>query len=107
MPQPAQMLATLSRLARPGGSVFISTLNRNLKSFLVAILGAEYLLSLLPRGTHEYERFIRPSELARWARAAGLSARALSGITLNPFTGQARLAADPAVNYLAHFVRDP
>ena len=107
VPQPAQMLATLSRLARPGGAVFLSTLNRNLKSFLVAIVGAEYLLSVLPRGTHEYERFIRPSELARWARAAGLSARALSGITLNPFTGQARLAADPSVNYLAHFVREP
>src|SRR5579883_2667162 len=70
VPQPRQMLATLAALARPGGSVFISTLNRNLKSFLVAIVGAEYLLELLPRGTHEYGRLIRPSGLTRWARAA-------------------------------------
>ena len=107
VPQPAQMIATLATLVRPGGSVFVSTLNRNLKSFLVAILGAEYVLSLLPRGTHEYERFIRPSELARWARAADLTAHALAGITLNPFTGEARLTRDPSVNYLAHFVREP
>lgn len=106
VPQPDRMLATLGALTRPGGSVFVSTLNRNLKSFLVAILGAEYVLSLLPRGTHEYERFIRPSELARWARAAGLTARALAGIALNPLTGEARVTADPSVNYLAHFVRE-
>ncbi len=106
VPRPQKMLATLAALVRPGGSVFISTLNRNPKSFLVAILGAEYLLSLVPRGTHEYERFIRPSELAGWARSAGLSARALAGIVLNPLTGTARLTTDPAVNYLAHFVRD-
>ena len=106
VPRPQNMLATLAALVRPGGSVFVSTLNRNPKSFLVAILGAEYVLSLLPRGTHEYERFIRPSELAGWARSAGLSARALAGITLNPFTGSARLTEDPSVNYLAHFVRE-
>ncbi len=107
VPQPSRMLSTLSALVRPGGSVFVSTLNRNLKSFLVAILGAEYVLAVLPRGTHEYERFIRPSELARWARAANLTAHALAGIALNPFTGQARLTTDPSVNYLAHFVREP
>ena len=106
VPRPQKMLATLAALVRPGGSVFVSTLNRNPKSFLMAILGAEYLLSLVPRGTHEYERLIRPSELAGWARSAGLSARALAGISLNPLTGAARLTTDPSVNYLAHFVRD-
>ncbi len=104
VPDPEAMLATLARLVRPGGSLFVSTLNRNLKSFLVAIVGAEYLLSVVPRGTHEYERFIRPSELDRWARSAGLDARAISGVSLDPFGG-ARLTADPSVNYLAHFVR--
>ncbi len=105
VPEPRAMLATIAGLVRPGGSVFISTLNRNLKSFLVAIVGAEYLLSLVPRGTHEYERFIRPSELARWARAAGLTARALAGVALDPFGG-ARLTRDPAVSYLTQFVRE-
>jgi 2-polyprenyl-6-hydroxyphenyl methylase/3-demethylubiquinone-9 3-methyltransferase len=105
VPEPRAMLATIAGLVRPGGSVFISTLNRNLKSFLVAIVGAEYLLSVVPRGTHEYERFIRPSELARWARAAGLTARALAGIALDPFGG-ARLTRDPAVSYLTQFVRE-
>jgi 2-polyprenyl-6-hydroxyphenyl methylase/3-demethylubiquinone-9 3-methyltransferase len=105
VPQPRAMLATLAGLVRPGGSVFISTLNRNLKSFLVAIVGAEYLLGLVPRGTHEYERFIRPSELAGWGRAAGLAARALTGIELDPFGG-VRLRRDPAVNYLTQFVRE-
>ena len=105
VPEPRAMLATIAGLVRPGGSVFISTLNRNIKSFLVAIVGAEYLLSVVPRGTHEYERFIRPSELARWARAAGLTARALAGIALDPFGG-ARLTRDPAVSYLTQFVRE-
>ena len=105
VPEPRAMLATLAGLVRPGGSVFLSTLNRNLESFLVAIVGAEYLLSIVPRGTHEYERFIRPSEMARWARAAGLTARTLAGIALDPLGG-ARLTADPAVNYLAQFVRE-
>ncbi len=104
VPDPGAMLATLAALVRPGGSVFVSTLNRNLKSFLVAIVGAEYLLSLLPRGTHEYERFIRPSELTRWARQAGLEARALAGIALGPLGG-ARLSTDPSVNYIAQFAR--
>ncbi|MGH8200257.1 MAG: bifunctional 2-polyprenyl-6-hydroxyphenol methylase/3-demethylubiquinol 3-O-methyltransferase UbiG [Steroidobacteraceae bacterium] len=102
VPQPARMLATLACLVRPGGSVFVSTLNRNLKSFLMAIVGAEYVLKLLPRGTHEYDRLIRPSELARWARAAGLTPRAMAGIELNPYTETCRLTRDPAVNYLVH-----
>jgi 2-polyprenyl-6-hydroxyphenyl methylase / 3-demethylubiquinone-9 3-methyltransferase len=105
VPQPAQMLTTLASLVRPGGSVFVSTLNRNLKSFLMAIVGAEYVLKLLPRGTHEYERLIRPSELARWARSAGLAPRAIAGIELNPYTESCRLTRDPSVNYLVHLER--
>jgi 2-polyprenyl-6-hydroxyphenyl methylase / 3-demethylubiquinone-9 3-methyltransferase len=105
VPQPERMLATLSSLVRPGGSVFVSTLNRNLKAFLMAIVGAEYVLKLLPRGTHEYERLIRPSELARWARGAGLTPRAMAGIELNPYTETCRLTRDPSVNYLVHLER--
>src|SRR5262249_23167942 len=105
VPQPQAMVATLARTLAPGGALFISTLNRNLRSFLTAIVGGEYLLNLIPRGTHEYERFIRPAELARYGRAAGLTLRTLSGIELNPFTGRARLSAGVAVNSLAHFTR--
>jgi 2-polyprenyl-6-hydroxyphenyl methylase / 3-demethylubiquinone-9 3-methyltransferase len=105
VPRPEKMLATLAALVRPGGSVFVSTLNRNLKSFLLAIVGAEYVLRLLPRGTHEYDRLIRPAELARWARSAGLTPRAIAGIALNPYTESCRLTADPAVNYLVHLER--
>jgi 2-polyprenyl-6-hydroxyphenyl methylase / 3-demethylubiquinone-9 3-methyltransferase len=105
VPQPAQMLATLGSLVRPGGSVFVSTLNRNLKAFLLAIVGAEYVLKLLPRGTHEYDRLIRPSELARWARSAGLVPQAIAGIELNPYTESCRLTHDPSVNYLVHLER--
>ncbi len=105
VPDPETMTATLARLVRPDGHVFLSTLNRNLKSFLMAIVAAEYVLGLIPRGTHEYERLIRPSELARWARDAGLSLREIAGIELNPVTQTARLSRDPSVNYLAHLVR--
>jgi 2-polyprenyl-6-hydroxyphenyl methylase / 3-demethylubiquinone-9 3-methyltransferase len=105
VPQPARMLATLAALARPGGSVFVSTLNRNLKAFALAIVGAEYVLKLLPRGTHEYERLIRPSELGRWARGAGLMPRSIAGIELNPYTRSCRLTRDPSVNYLMHLER--
>ncbi|TLZ41902.1 MAG: bifunctional 2-polyprenyl-6-hydroxyphenol methylase/3-demethylubiquinol 3-O-methyltransferase UbiG [Gammaproteobacteria bacterium] len=105
VPRPAAMTATLARALRPGGALFVSTINRNLRSFLLAIVGAEYLLGLIPRGTHEYERLILPSELARWARAAGLTLQSLVGIELNPFTGGVALGRDVAVNYLAHFQR--
>jgi 2-polyprenyl-6-hydroxyphenyl methylase/3-demethylubiquinone-9 3-methyltransferase len=105
VPEPAAMTATLARLLRPGGALFVSTLNRNLRSFLLAIVGAEYLLNLLPRGTHEYERLIRPAELARWARAAGLTLNAMAGIELNPFTERVTLSGNVSVNYLAHFQR--
>ena len=102
IPDPAAMMATLAGLLRPGGALFVSTLNRNLKSFLLAIVGAEYLLRLIPPGTHEYERLILPSELARWARAAGLSLIELAGIEFNPLTSRAALSGDVSVNYLAH-----
>ena len=103
VPSPASLLRALATLLRPGGSLFISTLNRNLRSFLLASVGAEYLLKLIPRGTQEYERPLRPAELARLARACGLELRDISGIGFNPFTRSARLIADPSVNYLAHF----
>ena len=105
VPDPAAMTATLARLLRPGGALFVSTINRNLRSFLLAIVGAEYLLGLIPRGTPEYERLIRPAELARWARAAGLTFKTMAGIELNPFTRRVALTRDVAVNYLAHFQR--
>jgi 2-polyprenyl-6-hydroxyphenyl methylase/3-demethylubiquinone-9 3-methyltransferase len=106
VPDPRLMIATLARLVRPGGQLFVSTLNRNLKSFLMAIVGGEYLLRLIPRGTHEYERLIRPSELAQWARAAGLTLREIAGIELNPITRSVTLSRDPSVNYLAHLERE-
>ena len=105
VPEPAAMTATLARLLRPGGALFVSTLNRNLKSFLLAIVAGEYLLNLIPRGTHEYERLIRPSELARWARGAGLTVRELAGIDFNPLLGRVGLSHDVSVNYLAHLQR--
>jgi 2-polyprenyl-6-hydroxyphenyl methylase / 3-demethylubiquinone-9 3-methyltransferase len=105
VPQPAAILGAFARLVKPGGHLFVSTINRNLKSFALAIVGAEYLLRLLPRGTHEYERLIRPAELARWARAAGFDLRELAGMEFNPLSEQCRLTRDVSVNYLAHFVR--
>jgi 2-polyprenyl-6-hydroxyphenyl methylase/3-demethylubiquinone-9 3-methyltransferase len=105
VPQPAATVQTLARLLRPGGQLFISTIHRNLRAFLLAIVGAEYLLNLVPRGTHEYERFIRPSELARWGRAAGLSVRDIYGLAYNPASRQCTLTPDPAVNYIAQLTR--
>ncbi len=101
VPDPAGMIRTLAALVRPGGAVFVSTLNRTLKSFLLAIVGAEYVLKLIPRGTHEYERLIRPAELARWARSAELNMRELAGIELNPFTERCAITRDVGMNYLA------
>jgi 2-polyprenyl-6-hydroxyphenyl methylase/3-demethylubiquinone-9 3-methyltransferase len=98
---PKEFTATLGRLVAPGGSVFVSTLNRNLKSFLMTIVGAEYVLRLLPRGTHEYERFIRPAELAAWARAGGLELRDIAGLHYDPLGDHCRLTADVSVNYIA------
>ena len=102
VPEPAATVACLARLVRPGGAVFVSTINRNLKSFLLAIVAAEYVLKLIPRGTHEYARLIRPAELARWARAAGLRVSEVQGLDFSPLTQAVRLTRDPAVNYIAH-----
>jgi 2-polyprenyl-6-hydroxyphenyl methylase/3-demethylubiquinone-9 3-methyltransferase len=98
---PAGFLGLLAQRLRPGGSLFVSTLNRNLKSFLLAIVGAEYMLRLLPRGTHEYERFIRPAELAGWGRATGLQMSDLAGLHYDPFADRCRLTTDVSVNYVA------
>lgn len=98
---PAGFLQVLGRLVRPGGTVFVSTLNRNAKAFLMAIVGAEYVLRLLPRGTHEYGRFIRPSELAGWARGAGLVLQHTAGLHYDPFADRCRLDDDVSVNYIA------
>lgn len=106
VPQPGVVLHALCALVRPGGDVFVSTLNRNLRSFALAIVGAEYLLGLLERGTHTYERFVRPSELARWARAAQLSVLDIAGLQYNPFSDQAALSRNVDVNYVMHLRRD-
>ena len=100
VPDPASTVAACARLAKPGGWVVFSTINRNPKSFLFAIVGAEYVLRLLPKGTHEYARFVTPSELARHCRAAGLDVRDLTGMTYNPLTRVYSLGRDVDVNYL-------
>ena len=105
VPEPGATLATFAGLVRPGGDLFVSTINRGVKSFALAIVAAEYVLRLLPRGTHEYDRFIRPSELVAQARAAGFTVQDLAGIEYDPFGGASSLTADPSVNYLAHFRR--
>jgi 2-polyprenyl-6-hydroxyphenyl methylase / 3-demethylubiquinone-9 3-methyltransferase len=100
VPEPASVVRACARLVKPGGHVFFSTLNRNPKSFLFAIVGAEHVLRLLPKGTHEYARFIRPSELARQARDAGLDVMQLKGMEYNPMTQRYRLSERTDVNYL-------
>ena len=105
VPDPAAAIAALARLVKPGGDVILSTLNRSLKAFAVAIVGAEYVARVLPKGTHEYLKFIRPSELARWAREAGLDLEDLTGIEYNPLTRAFRLSNDTGVNYLAHLIK--
>jgi 2-polyprenyl-6-hydroxyphenyl methylase / 3-demethylubiquinone-9 3-methyltransferase len=106
VPEPASMVAACARLVRPGGQVFFSTINRNPKSYLFAVIGAEYLLGLLPKGTHDYLRFIKPSELARWSRAGGLRAEELVGMSYNPLTRRYRLGRDCDVNYLLRCTRE-
>jgi len=100
VPDPSSVVRAASTLAKPGGWVFFSTLNRNPKSFLFAIVGAEYVLKLLPRGTHEYAKFIRPSELARWSREAGLALHATRGMEYKPLTRRYWMSDDTSVNYL-------
>jgi 2-polyprenyl-6-hydroxyphenyl methylase / 3-demethylubiquinone-9 3-methyltransferase len=105
VPEPDSVLRALRTLVKPGGHVFVSTLNRNLKSYLLAIVGAEYVMNLLSRGTHTYDRFIKPSELARWARAAGLSVEDIAGLAYDPFQNVARQSTDVDVNYMMHLRR--
>jgi len=105
VPEPAGVLRALHALVAPGGHIFVATLNRNLKSYLLAIVGAEYVLNLLERGTHTYERFIKPSELAGWARAAALDVQDVTGVAYDPLRNHARLAANVDVNYMMHLRR--
>ncbi|HRE18959.1 MAG TPA: bifunctional 2-polyprenyl-6-hydroxyphenol methylase/3-demethylubiquinol 3-O-methyltransferase UbiG [Rhodocyclaceae bacterium] len=100
VPDPAAVVRACAELVRPGGHVFFSTLNRNPKAYLYAVVGAEYVLRMLPKGTHDYARFIRPSELSRWAKSAGLEPDELVGMSYNPLSGRYSLGRDTSVNYL-------
>lgn len=102
VPSPESVLRAIRALVKPDGHVVLSTLNRNLKSYLLAIVGAEYVLNLLARGTHTYERFIKPSELSRWARAQRLETVDIAGLAYDPFRGTARLGSNVDVNYMMH-----
>ncbi len=106
VPDPASTVDACAKLVKPGGHVFFSTINRNPKSYLFAVIGAEYVLRLLPRGTHEYAKFLKPSELARYCRAAGLTLKSVIGMSYNPLTKVYALNNDASVNYLMHCVRD-
>lgn len=106
VPDPASLVDACARLVKPGGQVFFSTLNRNPKSYFLAIAAAEYVLKMLPKGTHDYAKFIRPAELARWARQAGLEIVNFTGMSYNPLTRRYSLNKDVSVNYLAHAVKD-
>ncbi len=105
VPDPSSIIKACAQLVKPGGHVFFSTLNRNPKSFLFAIVGAEYVLRLLPKGTHEYAKFIRPSELDHWARQAGLETEDVTGMTYNPLTRTYALGRDISVNYLVTTIK--
>ena len=105
VPDPSQVVAACARAVQPGGTVFFSTINRNLKSFLLAIVGAEHVLGMLPRGTHEYEKLIRPSELATWCREAGLQLLDITGLHYNPLTRSFRLGGNVDVNYFVETQR--
>ncbi|ENO90043.1 bifunctional 3-demethylubiquinone-9 3-methyltransferase/ 2-octaprenyl-6-hydroxy phenol methylase [Thauera linaloolentis 47Lol = DSM 12138] len=102
VPDPASTISACARLVKPGGHVFFSTINRNLKAYALAIVGAEYVLNMLPRGTHEYAKFIKPSELGRYCRNAGLDVHELIGMSYNPLTKAYSLGHDTDVNYLLH-----
>ena len=107
VPDPSSTVAACARLVRPGGQVFFSTINRNPKAYLLAVVGAEYLLKLLPRGTHDYARFVKPSELAAWCRAGGMRVAEITGMTYNPLTRSYSLGTDCDVNYIARCEREP
>jgi 2-polyprenyl-6-hydroxyphenyl methylase/3-demethylubiquinone-9 3-methyltransferase len=102
VPDPSSVIAACARLVKPGGDVFFSTLNRNMKSYLSAIIGAEYILKLLPKNTHDFAKFIRPSELSEWARKANLTIHHMTGLNYNIFTKKYALTTDVSVNYLIH-----
>ncbi len=104
VPDPGSVINACRRLVKPGGSVFFSTINRNPKAYMFAIVGAEYILKMLPRGTHDYDKFIRPSELDEWARIAGLKLRNITGMTYNPITRSYKLGTDVDVNYMTHYL---
>ena len=106
VPDPASVIAACAKLVKPGGDVFFSTINRNPKAFALAILGAEYVMQMLPKGTHEYAKFIKPSELERWARSVGLELRNITGMTYNPLFQSYRLGNDVDVNYLMCFKKE-
>ncbi len=105
VPNPSSVITACARLVKPGGQVFLSTLNRNPKSYLFAVIGAEYVLQMLPKGTHDYARFIKPSELARWAKMANLEPEELVGMSYNPLTQKYSLGKDTSVNYLIRTIR--
>jgi 2-polyprenyl-6-hydroxyphenyl methylase/3-demethylubiquinone-9 3-methyltransferase len=106
VPEPASAVRACAELVKPGGHVFFSTLNRNVKSYLYAIVGAEYLLKMLPQGTHDYEKFLKPSELSGYCRSAGLNVEGLVGMSYNLFTKEYSLGNDTSVNYLIHCRRN-
>ena len=106
VPDPASVVAACAKLVKPGGQVFFSTINRNPKAYLFAVIGAEYVLNMLPRGTHDYTKFIKPSELASWMRLAGLSLNHQIGMSYNPITQHYWLGDDVSVNYMMHTVKD-
>ena len=106
VPDPASTIQACARLVKPGGHVFFSTINRNPKSYLFAIIGAEYVLRMLPQGTHDFRKFIRPSELDRWTRTAGLDIRHLTGLHFNPLNRRYWLGPGVMVNYMVHCQRD-
>jgi 2-polyprenyl-6-hydroxyphenyl methylase / 3-demethylubiquinone-9 3-methyltransferase len=105
VPEPASVVQACAKLVKPGGNVFFSTINRNPKAYLLAIVGAEYVLRLLPRGTHDYAKLIKPSELAAYARRAGLESVEIRGMSYQPFTHTVALTEDASVNYLMHCIR--
>jgi len=105
VPDPAAIVRACATLVKPGGAVFFSTINRNPKAYLLAVVGAEYVLNLLPRGTHDYEKFIKPSELSSWGREAGLSVTGIKGMSYNPLTRHYWLDEDVSVNYILHTVK--
>lgn len=102
VPDPSAIVQACAELVKPGGNLFFSTLNRHPKAYLLAVLGAEYVMNMLPKGTHDYKRFIRPSELAGWCRQAGLNVKDISGMSYNPLSREFKLSQDVKVNYLVH-----